>query len=179
MVSRPPSISLKTSRPASVFDTLEAYTPWKARITLKMVFSARCFCYGPFLTWGQLRIEAVICAVWLLSSSIASWKLFHMMTAELWIQCYVHLAQHDHVCLLLLCQLCQDLAHMDWLERDQHWPRDHKTSVRYWAPLPSECYKQTNNSAKVPSKLWFSPVLCKSITAFQQNVSHSLRHQPC
>ena len=40
------------------------------------------------------------------------------MTAELWIQCYVHLAQHDHVCLLLLCQLSQDLADMDWLEKN-------------------------------------------------------------
>ena len=32
-------------------------------------------------TWGQLRMEAVICAVWLLSSSIASWKLFQVSSS--------------------------------------------------------------------------------------------------
>ena len=69
-----------------------------------------------FDTWGQLRREAVIWAVWLLSSSIANWKNFqNFQKIKFWANS--HLAKHDHVCLLLLCQLSQDLADMDWLEK--------------------------------------------------------------
>ena len=104
---------------------------------------------------------------------IVNCQLKVISSEQLCNQYNAHLAQHDHVRLLLLCQLGQNLAHVDWLERDQHWPLRHELSQTFECLFTVlQTNAKTNNAVEEKRNC---PVLVKSVTALlAKRIANSL-----